>query len=799
MTGASRAEGLRAILAAALGDPSLQGDPLRAALVTGVDGWLQEAFAEAVSATGAAPGSLALVAVGSYGRRDPSPRSDLDLVLLHAGSGRDELAAVADALWYPIWDAKVGLDHSVRTVEEAISVAGEDLKVALGLLDCRLVAGQPALAERLRATAHEQWRRHAARRMVELREAAADRATRLGELAFLLEPDLKEARGGIRDVLAIRAAAAAWLTDAPGAEVRSAYSWLLDVRGALHRVTGRSIDRLVLQEHGPVAGSLEMDVDALERRTSHAGRVIAYGLDETWRRVEAAGRPSRLGASGRSARLWSLRRTAGPRVEPLGDGVIEAGGEVSLQRHAAVTSDPVLPLRVAAAAAQRDLPIGPATLARLAEAPPLPDPWPRDALEAFVALLEAGRPAVRVFEAVDQAGLLVGWLPEWESVRFKQQHNPVHRFTVDRHLVETAANAASLARQVTRPDLLVLAALLHDIGKGAEGDHTDAGVRIAPRILHRMGLPVTDVNAVTALVQHHLLLPDTAARRDPDDPATVALVTAAVGDVERLDLLHALTEADALAAGPAAWTEWKAGLVAALVERARAALGGRPLAMPPVLDEGQRALATASGFGLAVDEGAAGARVTVAAPDAPGLLWRWAAVMALHRLQILSATAAEVSGRDGAASAVTIFEVRPGPGGLPDPAVLRQDLQRVLIESAGVEARLADRDRSRRLDAWSAMVAPPTVVWSDSASANATVVEVRAHDSAGLLARLARALADAGLSVRQARIQTLGAEVVDAFYVVAGAGGPLLADEALRDSISRALLAACERPMPAPT
>ena len=190
--------------------------------------------------------------MGGYGRREPAAGSDLDLLLLH----RDgvDVTDLADSLWYPIWDAGVGLDHSVRTVDQALAVARTDLKAALGLLDGRHVAGDLSLTARLHESMYAAWRREAGKRLPELVTAVRERAERVGELAFLLEPDLKEARGGLRDVHAIRAIAAAWVADAPDDRVLAAYEWLLDVRGELHRRSARGSDRLVQQEQGPVGG-----------------------------------------------------------------------------------------------------------------------------------------------------------------------------------------------------------------------------------------------------------------------------------------------------------------------------------------------------------------------------------------------------------------------------------------------------------------------------------------------------------------------------------------------------------------
>ncbi len=745
-------------------DATLHGAALRAALVELTDEVLARLFAEL-------PGQgLALVAVGAYGRREPAFGSDLDLVLLHAD--RADVKEVADALWYPLWDTGVPVDHSVRTVAEAVTVARDDLRAALGLLDARHVAGDDALTGALRESVHGAWRSGLARRLPEVRASARDREQAHGEVAFLLEPDLKLARGGLRDVELLRALAAAWVVDAPSPAVRQAHLTLLDARGELHRRLSRPTDRMLLQEQDAVAEALgHADADALMTEVYAAGRAVAFALDEALRRAEAASAPRRR-----------LRRGPPPR-RPLADGVVEQGGEVVLAVSAAPADDPALVLRVAAAAAAERLPLSPHTRSRLAdEAAPLPDPWPRTARDALVALLGAGPPAVPVVEALDQAGLMVRLLPEWDLVRCRPQRNAYHRFTVDRHLLETAVNAAALTRRVARPDLLLLGALLHDIGKGLPGDHTDRGVELVARIGPRLGLPAADVDVLVAMVRHHLLLADTATRRDIDAPETVERVAAAVGDRETLDLLHALTEADSLATGPAAWSDWKAGLVDALATRVRGVLAGTPHPAPALWSPRQLELAAAGGLALDVD----GETITVVAPDRPGLMWRWAAVLALHRLDVRSATAGAVG-----PAAVTAFAADPRYGSPPDWSVVRDDLRRAYSDAAWLVARLDERDRAYRRDP--TVGAAPCVLFDDEASPVATVVEVRAHDRVGLLYRLARALSGCGLDVQGAHVSTLGAEAVDAFYVT-GADGGLLADPGMRARVEHALLAALADP-----
>jgi [protein-PII] uridylyltransferase len=730
------------------------GPALRAALVQAVDAWLAELLGDA------GPG-VALVATGAYGRREPAPCSDLDLMLLHAHEP-GEIAPLAERLWRPIWDAGMRLDHSVRTVDEAIAVASSDLKTALGLLDARHVAGDAALVAGLRERALERWRATARERLRQLRDACARRAERHGELAFLLEPDLKEARGGLRDGHAVRAISATWVAAGLDRRGQAAYGLLLDARQALHLEllernggqVGRAraaVDRLSLQEQDAVAARLgEPGAEPLMRAVHEAGRTLARALDQSWRRVDAR-------HAGPVVRRW--RR---PVRRQLASGVVAYDGEVLLAAGADLAARPWLALEVAAAAAGAGMPLAPQTLRQLEARPPrLPEPWPPRAREALVTLLGAGPSAVGVIEALDQAGVMSTLLPEWERVRCKPQRNPFHRWTVDRHLVETAVHAAELVRRVARPDLLLLAALLHDLGKGWAGDHAVSGGRLAATVGGRLGLPAGDRAVLAGLVRDHLLLVDTATRRDLDDPATVRAVAEAVGDTGRLALLHALTEADARATGPTAWTPWKARLVEELVRRVTERIEGHPAAAATgeargvAVDPATAELAARQGLALRVD----GERVTVVAPDRRGLLWRVAGVLALHRLDVRAAT---VSTADG--MAVMTLSADPRHGRDPDWRRVTDDLRRAFADRLPLERRLAEREAAYRQPA--PLRPPPRVLFDDRASDLATVVEVRCADGPAVLYRITRALDSAGARVRSARIATYGAEVVDAFYVL---------------------------------
>jgi [protein-PII] uridylyltransferase len=266
-----------------------------------------------------------------------------------------------------------------------------------------------------------------------------------------------------------------------------------------------------------------------------------------------------------------------PRLRPLGHGLVEHDGEVVLGAGVRPQSDPVLPLRAAATAVHAGLPLSPVTVEHLAaDCPPLPEPWPAAAREAMVEMLAGGRALVGVWESLDRAGLITRWIPEWAGVRNRPQRNAVHRHTVDRHSVETVIVIEPMLRDVARPDLLLLAALMHDIGKRAGAlDHSAVGAPVAGRVIRRMGFGEADADQVQRLVREHLTLVELATRRDPDDPRTVQEVVAAVdGRIEVLVALRALTEADAVAVGPVAWTAWRARLVDDLAQRARRALRG---------------------------------------------------------------------------------------------------------------------------------------------------------------------------------------------------------------------------------
>ena len=754
---------------ALLDDATRVGRAWCAAYTELIDDWLLQLLSRAAGSP--AVHGISLVAVGGYGRGELAPYSDIDVLLLH--TGRPDIAQLAERIWYPIWDAGLKLGHAVRTPKDALALAEDDLDTATSLLSARHIAGDAELTADLAAVGLERWHRRSKRWLGELAREVEERHTRAGEVAFLLEPDLKEGRGGLRDVHALGWAQAArtLLFDGDAEPLDTSYATLLDARVELHRRTGRAGDVLLLQEQDAVAAALGVpDADVLMRGVATAARTIAWTSDDAWRRITSVLR----GPVGRLSR----------RDRPLAEGVVLRDGEVHVTPEAHPGEDPVRVLRAGAIAATRGTTIDRASLEVLAtQSAPLPDPWPPEARNRLAELLLSGPPAVRVIEALDQKGLWVRILPEWEPTRSCPQRNAYHRFTVDRHLVEAAVGAAALADRVLRPDLLVVGTLLHDIGKGRDGDHTAVGMDLVRTIATRMGFPPRDVETLVSLVEHHLLLPDVATRRDLDDPGTIDLVVKATGDRATLDLLAALTEADSLATGPAAWGGWKASLVADLVERTAHVLGGGRLEEVRRDDFPSHEHLVLMSAGEQVLDGSDDT-LTVVTGDRPGVFSKVAGVLALHGLGVLAANA--WSSDEG--MALARFKVESSFGPVVPWERVKADLERAFAGRLALTARLDDRARTygnRRPPA--ATPVRTGVAFDNRASEAATVIDVQAADSIGLLHRITRALAELDLDIRKALVTTVGPQVVDAFYV-RDSRGAKITDEAMLDEIERAVL-----------
>ncbi len=773
---------------------------------------LDACLIELVRRAGAPPG-VAVAALGGYGRSMQLPASDVDVLVVHEGLGRQEVEQLARAVLYPLWDAGLAVGQAVRTPRECVDVAGERLDALTAMLDARFLAGDGALLTRaldpVRHLAARDPRAFAAR----LVEAAAARRERFGSCAHLLEPDLKEGSGGLRDIASL-----GWLEAAMGSSledagllgeherlaVDAAEEFIVRARSAVHLQTGKRADRLLLELQPDVAR--DMGFSDEPRLISTDGLMRA--LFEHARSVEHV-TATVLGRALADPATTEPVRLAGPAgvLGALAD-LAEGGGVPGVGLLEAV------------------------------ERADLPDPvtWDREVRDGFLRLLRAGEGGARMLDALDRLGLLVRFLPAWKDVRCRPQRDPYHSFTVDVHLTATVAAMArlladagndamaeELLAHLEHPDALLLGALLHDVGKTGEGNHVPVGARIAAESLGRLPLEPEERELAAFMVAEHLLLPDTATRRDLTDENLIMDVAARVSTLERLASLYLLAKADAAATGPAAWTPWRQVLIRELVvrvrhvlergqmgqelaarladrvDRVRDLLSGEPesevdrfvLRMPRAyflsVEPAQaarhfRTVAPPLGTNEVRTASADGERpgtyeVLVVASDRPGLLSWIAGALAVGGISILSAQVFTTD--DGAA--VDLFVVE----GAFEPQItearwreFRATLRRTIEGSISLERRVEDK---RRRYPSPRVQTPVTVKVDNDASDFSTVIEVGAPDRIGLLHDITRALADLKLDVHLAKVATFAGRVVDAFYVRDALGRKVTDPDQVRD------------------
>ncbi len=759
--------------------PELRGREYAEAHSKETDRWFRSIADDALDSLD----GVALIAVGGYGRGGLSPYSDIDVVLVHA----DDVdgARVAEALWYPVWDRGLKMGYVVVTIDQARRLLDDEFEWATAFLDTRLVTGDPELhaaVDELTATA---WRDRCDELMRHLAGTVESRHRDRGDAAFQIEPNLKEGRGGLRDVHALGWAnrATPGFADDDLADLSQEVDILLDARVELHRLANRPNDVLTLDEQDGVAAALgDSDGQQLMFRLSTAARRIAWHSDEAWSRWERSLRY--LPANGRDSDEHTIDSAAVADTTPF----VAERGILTIRPEVDVAADPLLTLRLAVLAAESELVMDRASLAALEEhAPAIDVPWPAEARRLFAALFLTGRPAIGVVEDLHRFGLMVRLLPEWERVASKPQRNVLHTFTVDRHLCEAAVNASALVDRVVRPDLLVVGALFHDIGKGYPGDHTEVGMEVIATIGERMGYPPSDLGVLVDLCRHHLLLPDFATRRDLSDPGTIKAVAAAVDSVEFLALLAALTEADSIATGPSAWSTWKAGLLHDLVARTTEVLEGASPDEVTGVEFPTREVAAMMAQRRSVLEGN-GTTLTVVVPERLGLFSTMAGVLAVNGLDVLDAAAYSEDRTRRVSMAACQFVLQPPQTGEVDWDRVISTAQRALDGRLALRERIARRAREharyrRRLSA-----EPPRldVVIDNDISELSTVVEVHAPDDVGLLYRLTQVLRELLLDIRSAKVQTFGPQAVDSFYLQ-DSGGRKITDRQVVAELKLAL------------
>jgi [protein-PII] uridylyltransferase len=753
-----------------IGDGALDTcHPLTAALDSAITGFFPAALA----------GELAVVAVGGYGRREQSLFSDVDIMLLHSGI---DLEAVAKALLYPLWDAGLKVGHSVRTVAEAAAAADDSLETLTSLLSMRLVAGSDRLIPQLETALVKVIKG----RPLSPRLIAAERRRRAAAPYPLMAADLKNGRGGLRTLQSFvwerrRAELiGASLPHRPTSDELAAHTSLLAVRNALHAGAGRAADSFVHDARDGVASWLGTDVwDVAERvvRSLRTGDRLAM---ERWPDMAAAG-PT----TGMADRLRNRFRRS-PRQEP----------------------SPNRPLARAVAATTRPEGVVLTTQDRQAIQAAGSQTWTESDRRDFITLLGRGQSGRVVFGWLDRLGWIDANLPEISHTIATPQLAPFHEHPIDTHLWRTVDEMRHLiaepgtiystaAAEVADRDLLLLAAFLHDIGKALPGDHSEVGAGIAGELCRRIGFG-DRADLVTQLVRHHLLLAETATKRDTADPRVIEHVAAACGDLRTLQALYLLTVADARATGRTMWSHWKATLLRNLylrvagrlepegrdsrrrrIEAIAAEAATEPETiedhisdMPPGYLDGHANDEIAAHHRLAAGPLFAGAAVEVLDPDdaAPrlvvvatdkiGVLGAISGVLALHNLEVLDARLQTRA--DGVAC--DTFHVRRLLESLPLPsaAAILDDLVAALAGEIDLAAQVAAKTAPYQRDGGDRLVVrtptDPTLRY--------TAIEVRCTDQPGALFHIVAELYAAGLDIRMARIDTRGDEVRDLFYVL---------------------------------
>ncbi|HEY5657645.1 MAG TPA: [protein-PII] uridylyltransferase, partial [Myxococcota bacterium] len=543
---------------------------------------------------GGAPSELCVVAVGGYARREMSIHSDVDLLFLYEGALTPYVAAVAERVQYWLWDAQVTVGGATRTIDETVQLARAERIVCTAVLAPRFLVGSGVLFHRLNTVLHRRLLSRPVRFISELIEAVKDRHGRFGESLYLLQPNVKESAGGLRDFHTAYWAMQASQSSARGRddflhlgllteEEASAYFAALDflwrIRNELHLITNRKHDQMSFHNQEEIAENFgyakeggadgELPVEHFMRHYyTHARNVLNYSsfvTEQCLARVRQAPRSKRV------------------RVVEEGLRIVQGRLEIPHVRH--LQDNPLLLLKAFAIAQEHDVPLTRKAQRFVRECLYLVDESYRRSpasVAAFLGILRARKRVTRTLVAMNEVGLLARFLPEWEPIVCRWQHVMYHTYTVDVHsifLVEELRRLhkgdyeakmpelAQLIRGIEDPTILFLGCLLHDIGKGLGGDHSLKGAARARHCLERLGLDSEAVDRVVFLVEHHLLMAHLAQRRDLSDPKLIVDFARIVKDRTNLRHLYLLTAADIRASSKTAWTDWKGRLLHELFER----------------------------------------------------------------------------------------------------------------------------------------------------------------------------------------------------------------------------------------
>jgi len=805
---------------------------------------------------------VVLGAVGGFGRGLLGWRSDLDVRLVTEESP-ERVQELAEAILYPLWDAGVSIGHQVATIDDLVDAARHDLPTATSLLDFHRLAGDAALARRLEERAFGGLFGEGA--LLDFYERLGsevdERHRRFGDSVYLLEPDVKCGAGGLRDLdIALWAARARFRTGGVSElrrvgvlsareteEAAAAMDFIWKLRNRLHAAANRRSDRLSFDAQESLAEFLNYRnrLDPLPENRDHAtGAMVEAFMSDYYRHARVVLR-LREQIIARATPPLHRRR---PRISAVDEGLQAFNGELTLAR-ADLEAEPVLAFRLYTAAVERDAKVLPYARDAVIRATSNPDFCEalrdsREAAQHFVRLLSSPKPSAfrngSILAELHDVGLLTAMIPEFLPVVGRVHHDVYHVYTVDVHSVAAVDRLRALARgeladqhplasrlaaELTRPAVLYLATLLHDVGKAIGGrDHSRRGAEIGKRILTRLGLPEADVDDACQLILQHLTMYRVAARRNLEDPATVSEFSKEVRGREGLRHLFLLTVADLSTTGPTSMTKWKSHMLDELFTITDEMLSGRTDfdegrldavkeavkqlwtekedldflveyldSMPEgyLLSNGPEEIASHArvalrGRGALVSAAVVPSRraevaelcvvtgdrpndpLCVVAGDRPGLLASISAAISSNGLDVHAAQVHSRKLADGSVQAVDLFWItdrRKDEGDLDRTLhKFEADLRRVITGSVLPE-ELLKAGRTGRFSDRPMPTVTTDVVIDNRTSAHHTLIEVVTRDRPGLLFVLSRGFHALGLTIAVAKINTEGTRAIDVFYV----------------------------------
>ncbi|HEX2759521.1 MAG TPA: [protein-PII] uridylyltransferase [Rhizomicrobium sp.] len=789
---------------------------------------------------------IAIVATGGYGRGELAPGSDIDLLFVRPFKQTAWGESVIEFILYMLWDLGLKVGHATRSLAECVRLAKLDVTIRTAVLEARYLWGDRGLYDELRKKFWSEVATGNGRDFVEAKLAERKmRHSRQGESRYLVEPNVKEGKGGLRDLQTLY-----WIgkylyhVDDAGDLVehgvftreeyrifQKAEAFLWNVRVHLHYLMNRAEERLSFDVQPSLAAALGYTDPEKPRRAVEAFMrayfLVAKDVGDLTRIFCAA-----LEEQHKKPRP-SLRRILPGFLKPRSpddDFYVENGRLTA--NPAIFRKDPANILRMFQIADAKGVDIHPHALRTVTRSLDLITDAVRNnpvANQAFLETLTSRQDPERALRMMNEAGVLGRFIPEFGHAVGLMQFNMYHHYTVDEHLIRAVGNIASIERgehkddnpiaseiikRIQNREVLYCAILLHDVAKGLPGDHSDVGAEIARSLCPRLGLSATDTAAVAWLVKNHLVMSDTAQRRDISDPKTVRDFVDLVQSPEMLRLLLVLTVADIRAVGPGVWNGWKGQLLRELyyaaenmmtggdqspgrsqrVAAARAALEARLGDYSPAerekalsrhydnywlaFEEGElerhaRFLSKADAEGklLALEANSndfrAVTEIILYTPDHAGLFSRFAGAIAMAGGTIVDAKAFTTS--DG--FALDVFSVQDAEGeAFGDKerlARLAQSIEKTLRGEVWPRQMLARKPQRSRASAFSIR---PKIHFDNEASRIATVIEVECLDRPGLLYDITHAIFEAGLSISTSMVATYGERAIDVFYVRDGFG-----------------------------